>query len=84
MFESVQYSKNRFRRLVRVPFALTLAQVSSTFQKLFPESFDRAIPVIRHRKVDMLLVELDKAMWQYEQVQTSARKIKLHSIILGP
>jgi hypothetical protein len=32
----------------------------------------------------MLLVELDKAMWQYEQVQTSARKIKLHSIILGP
>ena len=45
-------------------------QVSATFRRIFPDSFDRAIPIIRHKEVDKLLLQLDMAMWRYENVRT--------------
>jgi hypothetical protein len=39
-------------------------QVTATFRRIFPDSFDRAIPVLRHQAVDKLLQELDMQMWR--------------------
>ena len=41
--------------------------MSATFRQLFPDSFDRAIPVIKHQAIDKLLIKLDSVMWKYEQ-----------------
>ena len=49
---------------------LCFIQVSATFRRIFPDSFDRAIPIIRHKEVDKLLLQLDMAMWRYENVRT--------------
>ncbi|GAX72909.1 hypothetical protein CEUSTIGMA_g364.t1 [Chlamydomonas eustigma] len=40
--------------------------VTSTFRSLFPDDFDRAVPVINHKEVDLLLMQLDLVMWRYE------------------
>lgn len=47
-------------------------QVSATFKRLFPEDFDRAIPVIKHYAVDKLLFQMDYHMGQYELVGAAA------------
>lgn len=47
--------------------------MSATFRNLFPDTFDRAIPVIRHKGVDKLLLQLDSVMWQYEQAEEHSR-----------
>ena len=44
-------------------------QVTAAFRRSFPESFDRAIPVLNHKEVDLLLLKLDMVMWEYEKVE---------------
>ncbi len=39
------------------------------FKRLFPEDFDRALPVIDHSEVDRLLHLQDKWLAAYEQVR---------------
>jgi hypothetical protein len=54
------------------PYMDSCLQVTSTFKQLFPSDFDRAVPVINHKAVDLLLMQLDLVMWRYEIV--SARR----------
>lgn len=42
--------------------------VTSTFKQLFPEDFDRAIPVISHKRLDQLLYKLDFQMGKFTVV----------------
>ena len=35
-----------------------MMQVSNVFQGLFPDTFDRAVPVINHKEVDGLLLQV--------------------------
>ncbi|KAG2500669.1 hypothetical protein HYH03_001435 [Edaphochlamys debaryana] len=53
-------------RVARLPGRMRYSIVSATFQKLFPDEFDRAIPVINHKEVDQLLSKVDWHMAQYE------------------
>ncbi len=42
--------------------------VSATFRRLFPDDFDRAVPLPNHRTVDRLLQRLDEHVGRLEQV----------------
>ena len=44
-------------------------QVVSTFKRIFPHDFDRAIPVMRHLEVDKMLLQLDYEMWMWQLVR---------------
>ena len=35
-----------------------MLQVTNVFQSLFPDTFDRAVPVINHKEVDGLLFQV--------------------------
>ncbi|KAG1670529.1 hypothetical protein FOA52_015394 [Chlamydomonas sp. UWO 241] len=59
--------------LADLPHHKSYSKVSHTFKKIFPDTFDRAIPVLRHDKVDTKLRELDMAVWQYERALNSYR-----------
>ncbi|GLC55507.1 hypothetical protein PLESTB_000995000 [Pleodorina starrii] len=48
--------------------------VSATFSRLFPEDFDRAVPVVNHREVDQLLRRLDGHVAEYERVGQRLRR----------
>jgi hypothetical protein len=50
------------------PHSCAHTQVTAAFRRSFPDTFDRAIPVLNHKEVDLLLLELDMAMWEYEKV----------------
>ncbi|GAX72907.1 hypothetical protein CEUSTIGMA_g362.t1 [Chlamydomonas eustigma] len=54
-------------RVAQLPRCKKYSLVSATFSNLFPDAFDRAIPVIKHKTVDTLLLQLDNIMWKYEQ-----------------
>ena len=43
-------------------------QVAATFKRIFPEEFDRAIPVMRHLEVDKMLMQMDYEMWMWQLV----------------
>jgi hypothetical protein len=43
--------------------------VSSTFARLFPRDFDRAIPVIKHKGVDTLLLQWEAAVAALERAE---------------
>eukprot|EP00878_Enallax_costatus_P022072 GHUV01023404.1.p1 GENE.GHUV01023404.1~~GHUV01023404.1.p1 ORF type:complete len:906 (+),score=284.12 GHUV01023404.1:2758-5475(+) len=43
--------------------------VTATFKRLFPEDFDKAIPVINHRKVDLLLMQWEEAVAELERAE---------------
>jgi len=48
-------------RLLRLPYdANNYSIVTSTFKRLFPRDFDCAIPVINHKEVDKLLMEVGR------------------------
>lgn len=42
--------------------------VTATFKRLFPDDFERAVPVIRYKEVDQLLMRLDEHLGAYELV----------------
>ena len=62
-------------RVRLLPSAKEYSIVSSTFLKLFPDSFDRAVPVIRHKEVDELLTQLDLCMWDFQRADTYRNKM---------
>lgn len=43
--------------------------VTATFKRMFPEDFDRAIPVVNHRRIDELMFKLDNHYQKYEKVR---------------
>jgi hypothetical protein len=45
--------------------------VTSIFSKLFEEDFERAIPVFKHKQVDLALYALDMHYAQYSAVSTA-------------
>ncbi|EFJ49655.1 hypothetical protein VOLCADRAFT_104236 [Volvox carteri f. nagariensis] len=53
-------------RVAELPWRYRYSVVSATFLRLFPEEFDRAIQVVNFKEVDLLLMEVDKHMAQYE------------------
>jgi hypothetical protein len=48
--------------------------VSATFKRLFPQEFDRAIPVINHRGVDKLLLQWEAAVAALERAELKRRR----------
>ncbi|KAG2443726.1 hypothetical protein HXX76_002072 [Chlamydomonas incerta] len=53
-------------RVAELPYRMRYSVVSATFARMFPDEFDRAIPVIDHKEVDLLLMRADQHMAQYE------------------
>ncbi|GLI62080.1 hypothetical protein VaNZ11_004639 [Volvox africanus] len=53
-------------RVAQLPWRYRYSVVSATFLRLFPEEFDRAIQVINFKTVDLLLMQVDRHMAQYE------------------
>ncbi|GIM03101.1 hypothetical protein Vretimale_7897 [Volvox reticuliferus] len=53
-------------RVAQLPWRHRYSVVSATFLRLFPEEFDRAIQVINFKTVDLLLMQVDRHMAQYE------------------
>ncbi|GLC35608.1 hypothetical protein PLESTM_000342700 [Pleodorina starrii] len=52
--------------VAQLPKRSRYSVVSATFLRLFPDEFDRAIPVINFKEVDLLLMKVDRHMAQYE------------------
>jgi hypothetical protein len=48
--------------------------VSATFKRLFPQEFDRAIPVINHRGVDKLLLQWEATVAALERAELKRRR----------
>jgi hypothetical protein len=48
--------------------------VSSTFARLFPQDFDRAIPVIKHKGVDTLLLQWEAAVAALERAELKRQR----------
>jgi hypothetical protein len=59
----------RLRALHALPTRESYDIVSATFSRLFPNDFDRAIPVISHREVDKLLVQWEAAVAALERAE---------------
>lgn len=49
--------------------------VSATFSRLFPNDFDRAIPVFNHKEVDLLLLQWEAAV---ADVSGGGRPVRVH------
>ncbi|KAF8073110.1 AAP5 [Scenedesmus sp. PABB004] len=59
----------RSGRLRQLPLLESYSIVTHTFKRLFPEDFDTAIPVINHKKVDMLLMAWEAAVAELERAE---------------
>ncbi|KAG2438979.1 hypothetical protein HYH02_010771 [Chlamydomonas schloesseri] len=60
-------------RVAELPYRMRYSVVSATFARMFPDEFDRAIPVINHKEVDLLLMQADNHMAQYEYAKAWER-----------
>ncbi|PNW73839.1 hypothetical protein CHLRE_13g574850v5 [Chlamydomonas reinhardtii] len=60
-------------RVTELPYRMRYSVVSATFARMFPDEFDRAIPVINHKEVDLLLMRADQHMAQYEYAKAWER-----------
>jgi hypothetical protein len=58
-------------RVALLPWRSRYSVVSAAFLRLFPEDFDRAIPVINFKEVDLLLMRADQHMAAYEYVSAA-------------
>jgi hypothetical protein len=64
----------RSRALQALPKRESYDVVSATFSRLFPDDFDRAIPVISHREVDKLLIQWEAAVGLLERAELKRRR----------
>eukprot|EP00775_Hariotina_reticulata_P011017 gene11017-11171_t len=69
---------NRFHNcksvLLRLPEMEMYSIVTSTFNRLFPKDFDRAIPVFNHKKVDLLLMDWEAAVAALEKAEMTRER----------
>lgn len=61
-------------RLTQLLQSDSYSVVTATFKRLFPEDFDKAIPVINHRNVDMLLMRWEAAVAELERAEAAQRR----------
>lgn len=64
----------RTKELFDLPRRESYDVVSATFKRLFPDEFDRAIPVIKHRGVDKLLLQWEAAVAALERAELKKQR----------
>lgn len=64
----------RTKELLDLPKRESYDIVSATFSRLFPDDFDRAIPVINHKQVDKLLLQWEAAVAALERAEFKKRR----------
>eukprot|EP00798_Chlamydomonas_sp_ICE-L_P013783 gene13783-19691_t len=61
-------------RVAELLYLKEYSVVTATFKSIFKGDFERAIPVIRHKAVDKLLMRMDREMWQWQKANLSYKR----------